>query len=268
MFQKSLEMGDEMCNRQISLTLLMCNEIMNSMLRNLRSFSNHEILQATHVLSADKGGGGPRAIIGITMAAAKAILEPAQNIQYSTIVTSMCRNGYEWGIQVSGTGSDLWFTAPSVVAQTSNYHINPSTGKSYQPHDRGLDHGDSSLHEAVGWGGMSLVAASQSFLKLLGLNLEQAYEYNREMKMITTGSSEIFQIPCIGSTGLVGIPLGIDVIKVVKSGYCPIIDTGIPHKNIGHSIIGRGIVRAPMECFEKSLSEIALKYGMKAEDLL
>jgi len=55
--------------------------------------------------------------------------------------------------------------------------------------------------------------------------------------------------------------VGIDVRKVVQTGIVPIIDTAIAHKNAGHSIIGAGLVRAPLECFKKALRAFAQKYG-------
>ena len=49
--------------------------------------------------------------LGIAMACGKAIADPAMGIEYSTVVTAMCRNGTEFGIRVSGLG-EQWFTAP------------------------------------------------------------------------------------------------------------------------------------------------------------
>jgi len=48
--------------------------------------------------------------LGLAMACGKAIADPAMGIEYSTVVTAMCRNGTDFGIRVSGLGEN-WFTA-------------------------------------------------------------------------------------------------------------------------------------------------------------
>ena len=60
--------------------------------------------------------------------------------------------------------------------------------------------------------------------------------------------------------GFEGISIGIDIRKVVQTGSTPIIDTAIAHKDPGYSIIGAGLVRAPMECFKKALIAFGKKY--------
>jgi hypothetical protein len=54
--------------------------------------------------------------------------------------------------------------------------------------------------------------------------------------------------------------VGIDIRKVVQTGITPIIDTAIAHKNPGYAIIGAGLVRAPLECFQKALKAFGQKY--------
>jgi hypothetical protein len=49
---------------------------------------------------------------------------------------------------------------------------------------------------------------------------------------------------------------------VVKKRIVPIIDTAIAHKDSGHPKIGAGLVRAPMECFEKALKAFAHRYDL------
>ena len=56
-------------------------------------------------------GKNDQFFLNIAMAMGKAMTDPAQNIEASTIVTAMCRNGTDFGIRMSGTG-DRWFTAP------------------------------------------------------------------------------------------------------------------------------------------------------------
>ena len=63
--------------------------------------------------------------------------------------------------------------------------------------------------------------------------------------------------------GFEGISIGIDIRKVVQSNTTPIIDTAIAHKEPGHSIIGAGLVRAPMDCFKKALVAFSKKFQSK-----
>ena len=125
--------------------------------------------------------------------------------------------------------------------------------------DRGLDMGDSAITETVGWGGFALGGAP-GILSLVGGTPEEALNYSREMREITTGLSPDYAIPALGFEGTA---VGIDIRKVVQSGILPIIDTSIAHKEPGHSIIGAGLVRPPMVCFHGALRAFAAKYGLE-----
>jgi hypothetical protein len=58
----------------------------------------------------------------------------------------------------------------------------------------------------------------------------------------------------------VGVPVGIDIRKVVELNTVVRIDTGIAHKDGGHGIIGTGIADAPMEAFKKAITAFAEEY--------
>lgn len=176
------------------------------------------------------------------MASAKAIVDPARGIEYSTVVTAMARNGTEFGIQVSGLG-DEWFTAPAPVVEGLFL-------PGYRAENAGRDIGDSAITETVGWGGFVLGGAP-SILNLVGGTPEEALAFSREMRQITAGMSPDYRIPALGFEGTA---LAIDIRKVVRTNVLPIIDTAIAHKDPGYPIIGAGLVRPPMECFEKALA--------------
>ena len=57
--------------------------------------------------------GNDHAFLNLSMPSCKATMDPTLGIPYSTIVSTMCRNGVEFGIRISGLGADQWFTAPS-----------------------------------------------------------------------------------------------------------------------------------------------------------
>ena len=42
--------------------------------------------------------------LNIMMATGKAVMDAARTIERGTIVTAMCRNGYEFGIRIAGMG--------------------------------------------------------------------------------------------------------------------------------------------------------------------
>ena len=94
-------------------------------------------------------------------------------------------------------------------------------------------------------------------LALVGGTPEEAMQYNQEMRQITVSESPNYRMPILGFQGS---PVGIDIRKVIQTGITPIIDTAIAHKNPGYAIIGAGLVRAPLECFQKALKAFGQKY--------
>jgi hypothetical protein len=195
-----------------------------ALLNTMRYITNHELI-----------------FLALSMASGKATADPAMGIEYSTVVTAMARNGTFFGIRVSGLEKE-WFTAPSP-------RVNGLFLPGYREEDAGSDMGDSAITETVGWGGFVLGGAT-GILSLVGGTPEEALGYTREMRQITVTTSSNYRMPIMGFQGA---PLGIDIRKVVQTGIAPVIDTAIAHKNPGHPIIGAGITRAPLECFQKAL---------------
>lgn len=240
---KALQMGDELHNRHSASSSLFANEMAmamaktelpkEDMLGTLGYVTHHELI-----------------FLGLAMACGKAIADSVMGIEYSTVVTAMCRNGTEFGIRVSGLGED-WFTAPS-----------PKVDGLYLPgftaEDAGLDMGDSAITETVGWGGFT-IGGAPGILSLVGGTPEEALAYSREMKRITVATHPTYRMPALG---FIGTSIGIDIRKVVQSGITPIIDTAIAHKDPGYSKIGAGLVRAPLECFKKALIAFGRKYDV------
>src|SRR5512140_3252540 len=102
---KALQMGDELHNRHTASSSLFGNEMAMGMakidlpkeflLPTMGYVTHHDLI-----------------FLGLAMAFGKAIADPAMGVEYSTVVTAMCRNGTDFGIRVSGL-RDEWFTAPS-----------------------------------------------------------------------------------------------------------------------------------------------------------
>ena len=239
---KALMMGDELHNRPVAASSLFANAMSSAMVEagvakeslvaTLKYTANHELL-----------------FLGLAMASGKAIADPAAGIESSTVVVAMARNGTDFGIRVSGLGED-WFTAPSPRVKGLYF-------PGYKEEDAGFDMGDSAITETVGWGGFVL-AGAPGILSLVGGTPDEAIAYSREMREITAGTSGNYRLPVFGFQGTA---LGIDIRRVVQTGITPIIDTAIAHRNPGFSIIGAGLVRAPLECFQNALFAFSRKYG-------
>jgi hypothetical protein len=241
---QALQMGDELHNRHSASSSLFANALALPMIH--AGVSQPDLLKTLGYMT-----GHNLLFLGLAMASGKAIADPARDIEYSTVVTAMCRNGVEFGIRVSGLG-DEWFTAPS--PKVDGLYV-----PGFKDDDAGLDMGDSAITETVGWGGFVLGGAP-GILTLVGGTPDQALAYSREMWNITVTRHPQYVMPALNFEGA---PLGIDIRKVVQTGITPIIDTAIAHKDPGYPKIGGGLVRAPLECFKKALVRFSQKYTSK-----
>ena len=238
---QALQMGDELHNRHSASSALFGNAMAIGLAKADISRQNH--IQTLYLLRNHN-----LIFLGLAMAAGKAIADPARDVEYSTMVTAMCRNGTEFGIRVSGLG-DEWFTAPAPFVE--GLYV-----PGFSAQDAGLDMGDSAITETVGWGGFVLGGAT-GILPLVGGTPEEALGYTREMRTITITSHPTYKMPIFGFEGA---PIGIDIRKVIQTNSAPIIDTAIAHKLPGYPKIGAGLVRAPIECFKKALIAFSRKY--------
>ncbi|MBS3976827.1 MAG: DUF1116 domain-containing protein [Syntrophomonadaceae bacterium] len=179
------------------------------------------------------------------MAACKSMALAAHGIENSTIVTTMARNGTDFGIRVSSTG-DQWFTGPANVPAGLYF-------SGFTTNDANADIGDSVITETVGIGGFAM-AAAPAIVNFIGGKPADAFEATSEMYEITVAENSNFNIPAMSFRGT---PTGIDVRKVIEKGILPRINTGIAHKEPGVGQIGAGIVLPPLECFIGALKELA-----------
>jgi hypothetical protein len=177
------------------------------------------------------------------MAAAKAAARAIEGIPGCTIVSTMARNGVEFGLRVAGTG-DRWFTGPASVVAGSYF---PGFGAA----DANRDVGDSAIMETYGLGGMAM-AASPGVTRIVGAaSVSEAIETTRRMGEICVGRNAGFPI---GTLDWEGTPTGIDIRKVVETGIVPAINTAIAHRDVAVArIIGAGIATPPLEPFVDAL---------------
>src|SRR4030095_13376881 len=102
---EALHMGDEGHNRNKAGSLLFLKLLAPAIARVSPATAIHaEVLKFL--------GDNPLSVLNPVMAACKAMADAAHGIEGSTIVSTMARNGTDFGIRVSGLG-DRWFTAPA-----------------------------------------------------------------------------------------------------------------------------------------------------------
>jgi len=241
---KGLEMGDELHGSFEACRGVLVNWILPYLVKT--DFPKDTLAQVGNYFLSREG----RWYCGnLMMGACKAMMDPARDIKYSTVVTAMSRNGVEFGIQVSGLGNE-WFTGPAGVIQGYTF-------PGYKPYDSTLDIGDSAISETRGFGGTA-TAASPGQARFIGQSFQDAVDHTKRMYEISIIEDPMFRIPYLD---FAGAPVGIDIRKVVKTGIVPKINTAMAHKEGGHSMIGAGIANAPIECFKAALKGFARHYG-------
>lgn len=240
---RALYMGDELHNRPAAGTALFALSILPHIIET--SQDKEQLSQITTYFTSNE-----IFFLCLAMAACKSTMDAAREIDYSTVVTVMARNGVEFGIKVSGLG-DKWFTGPAGIIRGMYF---PGFGG----HNANPDMGDSAITETAGVGGFAL-ANSPAILSLVGGTAEDALKYTRQMQQITLALNDTFLIPLFDFQGTA---TGIDMRKVIKTGILPIIDTAIAHKEPGVGMIGAGLVTPPMEAFKSALRGYAEKYRL------
>ena len=244
MIAKAITMGDEFHQRNIAASLVFLKEIVPFI---LQTDVDDKDKQSVVQFLADTD----QFFLNIAMATGKAVMDAARTIQHGTVVTAMCRNGYEFGIRIAGMG-DEWFTAPVNTPQGLFF-----TG--YSQDDACPDMGDSAITETFGVGGFAMVAAP-GVTRFVGAGgFDDALKTSNDMAEICISQNPNFTIP---TWDFQGACLGIDARKVVETGIEPIINTGIAHKEAGKGQVGAGTVRAPLACFEKAIEAYAVKLGL------
>ncbi|MBG9984720.1 acyl-CoA synthetase FdrA [Aerococcaceae bacterium DSM 111022] len=245
---RAIGMGDEFHQRNIAASLVFLKEIVPTISTlDIDEQDKRDVIQ----FLADTD----QFFLNIAMAAGKAIVDYVRKEETGTIVTTMARNGENFGIRIGATG-DEWFNAP----------VNTPNGlyfTGYSEEDANADIGDSAITETIGVGGMAMIAAP-GVTRFIGLNgLKDAQSISEEMEQIVTTNNPTWPIP---NWDFKGAPLGIDIRKVVETGITPIINTGIAHKEAGVGQVGAGTVRAPLGCFEKALVAYAKSIGIEVDE--
>jgi hypothetical protein len=239
---EALHMGDECHNRNKAASLLFLRALAPSIAKVTKDDD-----VAKRILSFM--GDNALAVLNPVMAACKAMADAAHNIEGSTIVSTLARNGTDFGIRISGLG-DRWFTAPAPPVEGLYF-------PGFTAADANPDLGDSTIMETVGIGGFAM-AAAPAIVTFVGGTARLAMDTTLEMYEITQAQHKYFTIPALEFQGT---PTGIDIRKVVEKGITPRVNTGVAHKEAGVGQVGAGLVRPPMAMFEEALVAFAERYG-------
>jgi hypothetical protein len=236
---RGLSMGDEMHQRNVACTSLF--------VRTMAPWLARAVLDSEKLAKIlEFCGGNDQFFLNVAMAMGKSIADPVKGVAHSTLVTAMCRNGTDFGIRVAATG-DRWYVAP--VEQPRGLYF-----PGYTEADANPDIGDSAIVETIGLGGFAM-AASPAVAGFVGAgSASEALDITRAMVDISAGRNPDWTIPGLD---FAGVPVGIDVRRVVETGIAPLINTGIAHRKPGIGQVGAGTVRAPLSCFVQALEALA-----------
>jgi hypothetical protein len=239
LINQGLQMGDECHNRNRASTSLFIREIIAHFFEV--SKENPHAIKAMDFINKND-----HYFLNLAMPAAKSSLDAAMVVKNSSIVTTMARNGVDFGIRLAGTEKNTWFVGTAEV-------VNGLLFAGYTPDDCCPDLGDSAITETYGIGGFAM-AASPAIVNFVGGTVKDAIEYSKKMYAITTSKSPSYSIPALN---FLGNPVGIDIISVIETGILPVINTGIAHKSPGVGQVGAGVTTPPVKCFEQALVYLA-----------
>lgn len=233
---QAVAMGDDVHVRTQAST----NLLLRTLLPGLVGGDHPRRVEAATFLS-----GNYLLFLTLGMAAARGLTTWAAQVEGSSIVTGMARNGTEFAAWLAGPDA-TWHLTPA-----------PKIGRAlYQPGrseaDAAADIGDSAVLELVGLGG-ACAAGSPAVAQMVGGTMAHAAELTDALDNVSVGNSSRFTIPV---WGMRGSPVGVDVRRVVELGITPSVTTGILHISDGSGQVGAGVAQAPIEPFIAALMEL------------
>jgi hypothetical protein len=242
-------MGDEGHNRNRAGTSLLVRALAPDLVRTVEDgAAGHragDVADALAFIDAND-----HFLLNVVMGAAKLVADAGAGVPGASVVVAMARNGTDFGIRVSGTG-ERWFTAPAAVPD--GLYLG-----GFGPADANADIGDSAITETVGLGGFAM-AGAPAIVQLVGGDVGDARGWTELMYEVTLAEHPTWALPALGFRG---VPFGIDVLRVVRTGVVPIINTGIAGRVAGTGQVGAGLVRPPIECFTAALAALAESVGV------
>jgi hypothetical protein len=166
------------------------------------------------------------------MPACQLMLLAAEGIAGCTLVTRLCANGEQIGIQIAARPGH-WFTAPAPLVKgpfmkgaPENPEFGPATG-------------DSGVIDAFGLGGQGLRHAP---------SLQSAFAQWLEKDDDVRARSML-----AGAHPILETPFALDAEAVAKSGRSPLLSTGMVSAD-GRGLLGRGVCALPASLFAQAIA--------------
>ena len=224
----ALQMGDDTHSRKIATSLLLMKSILPGMTRVIDRINDFD--------SVIKFWTNYDAVsLSFVIAAAKVMSLSASSIKGSSVITVICTNGVETGLQLSGTGNH-WFTGPAPVI--SGKYTNGFTIQDASPAV-----GDSAITEVVGLGGCALAASPKASSNVSG-KLDEAIKYSQDAQKIAVIQNQLWHIPALND---IGTPLGLDARICVGLSMSPPLAATIPNIKAGCPPVGAGMGKVDKE---------------------
>lgn len=238
---QALAMGDEMHMRNAAATALLVKALAAPLAAAVPD--SRRLSAVLRFMTRDND----QLFLTWAMCAAKAATRSLEGLSGSTVVSAMARNGVDFGIRVAGLG-DRWFTAPAPLVVGSYL---PGFGEA----DANPDIGDSAIMETYGLGGMAMAASPAVLCIVGGKSFAEAVATTQRMAEITVGRNPSFGIGALDGEGS---PTGIDIRRVVETGWVPVLNTAIAHRRFGVGrMVGAGIAPPPLQPFVDALLAFA-----------
>lgn len=242
---QALQMGDEGHNRNRAGTSLVLRFLAPALVES--DLPKEVVARVFRFLDAND-----HFFLNLSMPSCKCAVDPLKGIEFSTVISTMARNGTEFGIKLAGLG-DRWFTAPA--SKVEGLYL-----PGFSEADAALDIGDSVITETAGIGGFAM-AAAPAIVTFVGGSAGDALKVTQRMYEICVGEHPAYQIPALDFRGT---PCAVDCMRVVDKNVLPAVNTGIAHKEPGIGMVGAGLVKPPIGCFRDALEAFVDTYEEKA----
>ena len=219
----ALNEGDDLHNRLSSAT-----QILHSIFLT-RKVESSNASDTLHTLLET-----PTYFLSPWIPACAAMLDKANGIKGSSIITNITGNGSESAIQISGI-PNRWITTKAFNIEGPGIKTGPAI-IDFPPHI-----GDSGIIDAYGLGGQAL-HRSPSLKAALAPWLKSDNDQRSQSILISQNI-------------IINTAVGIDIKKIVDTRNVPLVSTGMVSPN-GSGLLGRGIGVMPIEIFEKANKEL------------